>query len=116
MDSKKLEDFIRDFNEFKRQWGDIYRELSQLRRNFDDLRRELGVQEGQLLKDQVERIEESSRKNEQRLSEVLVSVENTRKLVEYGDKSMKEIMKALALIYRNTDELEGGLLDNRETS
>ncbi|MBW7953752.1 hypothetical protein H3C67_03110 [Candidatus Dojkabacteria bacterium] len=111
----KLQQLINDFNNLKRQWDTVFPELRELKRTVEDLKRELGISQGKLLHEQVTDVLNQSVKREELINRILREVEHTKKLVEYNDVNVKEIMKALALIYKNVDEIEDVMVPNRQT-
>lgn len=111
----KLQQLINDFNNLKRQWDTVFPELRELKRTVEDLKRELGISQGKLLHEQVSDVLNQSVKREELINRILREVEHTKKLVEYNDVNVKEIMKALALIYKSVDEIEDVMVPNRQT-
>jgi hypothetical protein len=88
---------------------------SELKSFMDETRRELGIRRGQELAIQIDRLEQHTKTNDDKLNQILRTVEHTMKLVEYNDVNVKEVMKALSYIYRDVDELEETLLPEKKT-
>ncbi len=89
----------------------IESQLGRLEKRMDAVSREVGAQEGRSLYQQINELEKKSIELDNHITQLLRDVQSIRKLVEYGDVRLKEIMKALALIYRNTDDLESNLIE-----
>ncbi|MFQ5493194.1 MAG: hypothetical protein ACE5DX_03485 [Candidatus Dojkabacteria bacterium] len=108
----KIDRLTKEFDEFKREWDRVFKDFRELSRNIEELNRELGVQRGRLMFDQIDRMEQRQEQIELKFNKVLHTVEHTKRLMEFNGVNMKEVMKALSLIYRNTDEIEDDLLDD----
>jgi outer membrane murein-binding lipoprotein Lpp len=105
-------------NEIERTVKDIAATLARLNLKIDTMERELqgiyrevGAGKGRDLETQISGIEAKLAQMDPMLTETARDARAARKLVEYGDVRLKEIMQALSIIYRNTDELEANLLD-----
>ncbi len=75
---------------------------NKLDRIYDEIRK---------ITERMTRIEERFRQMEIKNNEVHYGVDSIRKNVDYFPTYLKEIQKALALIYRNTDELEENVIE-----
>ncbi len=115
MDDKSAE-ILRELSDLKRQFQDVYPAFRDLKPYMDDTRRELGVRNGAQLFTQIDDLMQRFGRLEEKVNQILIDVQNTKKLVEYNDINVKEIMKGLAYIFRNVDELEANLVDNRKTN
>ncbi len=112
---RELEQFLREYKYWKREWDDFYRKYNVTRKELTEMRRELGVREGRILADQMDELEQRGKRDEDQINHIRRDVIAMRKLLEYNEMTMKEVMKALSLIYRNVDELEEGILPNPST-
>jgi hypothetical protein len=113
---EKLAQILRELSDMKRQFQDVYPSFRDLKPYMADTRRELGVKQGEQLSDEVDNMLQRVTRLEVKINEILLDVQNTKKLVEYNDVNVKEIMKGLAYIFRNVDELEANLVENRKTN
>ncbi|MBN1331537.1 hypothetical protein JW978_01465 [Candidatus Dojkabacteria bacterium] len=95
--SSEFSRFINRFEKLERAVGSIFRET--------------GTEEGRSLFQQIDGMERKILEFDKNLAEIQRDVAASRKLLEYGDIRLKEIMQALSLIYRNTDELEESMMD-----
>lgn len=111
----KVEQLIKEFTEFKREWQQLSHEMRKISEEFADLKKEIGTNQGQILAEQVSRIEERIEKKDEVIFEIERNVTSIRKTAEYNESNLKEIMKALSLIYRNVDELEKYMIPEHET-
>ncbi len=100
---------------------EIANDISKLARRMESLEgmvsqisREIGAASGKVLSNQVDNLESSLRDIKSELDQIRVDTNSIRKIQEYGSKDMQEVKKALAAIYRNTDELEGLTLSEDE--
>ena len=109
---RELVQFIRENKSFLREWDSFYREFQTVKRELTEMRREVGVREGRIMADQMDDLEQDNKHNIEQLSHIRRDVTAIRKILGYNEINMKELKKALALIYRNVDELEEGLLPN----
>lgn len=105
-------------NEIERVVKDISATLARINLKIDTLEREMqgiyrevGAGKGRDLETQISGIESKIAQFDPIIMETARDARAARKLVEYGDVRLKEIMQALSIIYRNTDELEANLLD-----
>ena len=91
--------------------------LREMKKEVSEIHREVGTREGYELSRQVDDMYHTLKEQDSKLNIIQRDVTAIRKQIEFGDVDLKEIKKALALIYRNTDELEENLLqeDERET-
>lgn len=85
--------------------------FDRLEETVNRLYRETGTDEGRTLFQQIDEMERKIMEFDKNMAEMQRDVTAARKLLEYGDVRLKEIMRALSLIYKNTDELEGSLID-----
>ncbi len=100
-------------SELDRLSKDFYKLMSRFARvesNVEALHREVGAQEGRSLFQQINELESKFLQFERQMTGMERDLQAIRKLTEYGDTRLQEIMKALSLIYQNTDELEPKLL------
>lgn len=96
--------------------GKLESTLFEMKRIIDEMHREMGTKNGREIYRQVDELYNEAKANEEKLNHVVRDVTAIRKTVEYGDTNIKEIQQALALIYRNTDELEEHMMgDDRQT-
>ncbi len=107
----KVKEIDREIDDLTREFTRFTSRFAALESKVGEIHRELGVREGRDLSTQVNELESKVNTMYERMAEVVHDTKSTRKLVEYGDIRLKEIMQALSLIYRNTDELEGNLLE-----
>ncbi|HEX9804456.1 MAG TPA: hypothetical protein VGA67_02145 [Candidatus Dojkabacteria bacterium] len=84
--------------------------MNEIERKMDDLYRELGTKQGYEMYRQVDEIQQEQKRFIQKINQIERDVTAIRKTTEFGDVDIKEIKQALALIYRNTDELETHLI------
>lgn len=105
-----------DVNEMKRTLADLNRTLQELRRENEELRRELGVKVGQEMFRQIDDMTRLTTEQDKKIDHIVREVQHIRSLADYNDVNVREIMRALSLIYRNVDELEQGLVNERQTS
>ncbi|MEI7578977.1 MAG: hypothetical protein WCJ58_02930 [bacterium] len=111
----ELKTFLRDFQYFHKEWTDFYRNFNEMRRELTELRKEMGVKEGRVMAQQINEMEHKQIHHDEVLGRIERDTVSVRKFLEYNELNVKEIMKALALIYRNVDELEDGLLPEKLT-
>lgn len=95
---------------------ELTRKVERLEKLIDGMYRELGAREGRELSQQVDNIERTVETMKREVDAIKVDTSNIRKVQEYGSKDMNEIKKALAAIYRNTDELERELVPDERTT
>lgn len=82
----------------------------------DMMYQELGIRKGEDLHKQLDELFENRKKNDDKINQIERDVQAIRAFIQYSNDDLKEIKQALALIYRNTDELEPKLLkDDRST-
>lgn len=105
-----IDTLVKEWNDFKRQWDDYVRYVIDLKRELQEMRRELGVGQGRMLADQMDNMEQGMRRNDDLITQISRDSTAIRKEVEFNKNNMAEVMKALALIYRNVDELEEATL------
>lgn len=101
---RQLDDLKSDFSKFVSRF-------ERLEQKIEELHREAGARQGRDLYQQIDNIEKKVDTFAESFAKVERETHAIRKLQEYGDIRLKEIMKALSLIYKNTDELEETLLD-----
>lgn len=89
-----------------------YDELKRLSDKVDKISQELRVNSGGDIGTQVRSIEEKIRGIETKLNELTFKIDLVKRSTDNLEIYSKEIQKALAMIYRNTDELEAGILEN----
>lgn len=110
------ETLIKEWNDFKREWDDFSRYVVDLKREMQELRRELRIGQGRVLSEQIDNIEQGMRRNDDLITQISRDSTSIRKEVEFNKNNMSEVMKALALIYRNVDELEEATLGEEATT
>jgi len=108
----KLDELKNDFYNFQREWKLFQNEFKNIKSELVEMRREMGVREGKILSDQMDNIEKRIERNDDLLTKVSRDTTSVRKLTEYNELNVKEIMKALSLIYRNVDELEQEVMND----
>jgi predicted nucleic acid-binding Zn-ribbon protein len=90
--------------------------IERLERLIDGMYREVGAREGRQLSTQVSNIEKKTDEMRSEINKLRVDTSHIRKTQEFGSKDIDDIKKALAAIYRNTDELEKFLVpEERQT-
>jgi hypothetical protein len=115
MSDVKITKIQSDLNIVLRNIDGLVNEIKTIRSEIQDLKRELGVREGKYLAAQIDNIEIMSQRKEALVNQIARDSTATRKLVEYNENHIKEIMRALALIYRSVDELEAEIVPNNKT-
>lgn len=115
---QKVNEIDSEVDNLTREFSRFISRFERLEQSINEIYRETGTREGRTLFEQIDDMQNRIMQLDQKLTEVQRDAIAARKLMEYGDVRLKEIMKALAIIYRNTDELEGNLLDaeNIQTS
>lgn len=115
---QKVNEIDREVDDLTREFGRFLSKFDRLEKVIDELYREVGAKQGQEMSHQVDEIQQRLLILEDKINHIQRDAIATRKMTEYGDVRLKEIMKALSIIYRNTDELEGNLLEaeNIQTS
>jgi len=111
----KIDDIQRDIDEIKSQLREVMPQLRDLKAFIVDMKRELGVRRGEEMYQQMDKLIQREDQREDKINQILRDTEHTKKLVEYNEVNVKEIMKALAYIYRNVDELESNLVPDKKT-
>ena len=101
---RDIENLTTEFNRFLSRFD-------RLEEAVNKLYRETGTDEGRTLFQQIDEMERKIMEFDKNIAGVQREVTAARKLLEYGDVRLKEIMRALSLIYKNTDELEESLID-----
>ncbi len=97
--------------ELKKDFDRFTSDFKQLESKVDEIYREIGAKEGLNLSRQIDELYQKFERLSELVTDIARDVKSTRKLTEYGDSRLKEIMQALSLIYRNTDDLEENLID-----
>jgi hypothetical protein len=69
------------------------------------------LEEVRRISERVTKIEDRMRQLELKYNETQYDVNSVRKNVDYFPTYLKEIQKALAIIYKNTDELEENVIE-----
>jgi len=93
----------------------LERTVDEIKKTMDEVKREVGSREGRILSDQINEIERQSKIKDEDQAKILRETIAIKRLVEFNDINVGEIMKALSLIYRSVDELEEGVLPERQT-
>ncbi len=106
-----IKDIERKVDSLKKELYELSSKFDQIVNRIDEIYREIGTRTGGELHRQVTNIEQRLDGFDQLITDIARDARATRKLSEYGDSKLKEIMKALSLIYRNTDELEENLIE-----
>ncbi|MBD3280300.1 hypothetical protein GF389_02120 [Candidatus Dojkabacteria bacterium] len=101
---KDIERLTSEFNRFLSRF-------ERLEGAIKSMYRETGTDEGRSLFQQIDEMERKIMEYDKNIAEMQRDIKASRKLLEYGDVRLKEIMQALSLIYKNTDELEETLID-----
>jgi len=107
----KVNEIDREVDALSKEFGRFISRFDRLEKRIDEMHREIGTREGRDMFQQIDAIEERVEELDRHVTEIMRDSQSTRKLLEYGDVRLKEIMKALAIIYRNTDDLEENLLE-----
>ncbi|HEC65682.1 MAG TPA: hypothetical protein ENI23_10320 [bacterium] len=89
----------------------ILSELAKLTQKVDRISQDLRVSDSGDLGTQIREINTKVRNMEMKLTSVGYAADSIRKSTATLDAQINEIRKALALIYKNTDELEDNLLE-----
>ena len=90
--------------------------IRNIERKSENIFRELGTREGIEMHRQVDEIYENDKERRRKINEIERAVIALQKLLERNAEDIKEIKQALALIYRNTDELEDHFMgEDRQT-
>jgi chromosome segregation ATPase len=113
---EKVNKILNEVNKISERQTKFETEINNLERKLDEIYRELGTKEGREMYRQMDEIHAHIDNFEQVLNEISRTTVAVRKLIEYGDSDIKEIKQALALIYRNTDELEDHFLGEDRTT
>ncbi len=92
----------------------LARRLESLEGMMAQISREVGASSGKVLSTQIDNLESGIRELKSEVDHIHLDTNNIRKVQEYGSNDMQEVKKALAAIYRNTDELEGLTLSEDE--
>ncbi len=102
-----------DYRELRSEVKSLAGKVDKLQENTQLIARELGVREGRTLDETILRMEKLQAEIKMLVTEVKLDSANIRSNQEYGSNDIKEIKKALAAIYRNTLDLENGLLPRK---
>lgn len=111
MADSQIREIDRDLDSLTSEFRRFVSNFDRLGQKVDEMHREIGTREGKDMHKQVDEFEQKIDKLEDKITEIQRETHATRKLVEYGDVKLKEIMRALSLIYQNTDELESNLIE-----
>jgi len=103
---EKIDEVVNNVKALGDKVSKLENELQQILDKIELLVREIGARQGQDLYRQIDELQHSGVENSKRILNIERDVKAVRSLVEFGDNNIKEIKQALALIYRNTDELE----------
>jgi len=101
----------KDIERLSTEFSRFMSRFERLEQSLNQMYRETGTNEGRTLFQQIDEMERKVMEFDQNIAGVQRDVTAIRKLQEYGDIRLKEIMQALSLIYKNTDELEETLMD-----
>lgn len=107
----KVNEIDREVGALSKEFARFISSFDRLEQKLDEIHRESGASQGRVMSQQIDDLEQKINKMDEHMTQTTRDTHATRKLVEYGDTRLKEIMRALTLIYRNTDELEGNLID-----
>lgn len=107
---------LKEIRELKRDVNDLTRKIERLESLIDSIYRELGAREGAQLADQVNHIERNLEALKPEIDRIKVDTTQIKRVQEFGSRDMDDIKKALAAIYRNTDELEKTMLAEDRTT
>lgn len=111
-----LTKLAQDFSYFKKEWDQTKRDIEEMKKTLADVATEVGVKQGYQLFEQMNDLVDKLQYKLETLDHTARDTIASRKLLEYNESNVKEIMRALSLIYRSVDELETKLLNIRETS
>lgn len=111
-----LTKLAQDFSYFKKEWDQTKRDIEEMKKTLTDVAAEVGVKQGYQLFEQVNELMDKLKYKLEVLDTTSRDTTASRKLLEYNETNVKEIMRALSLIYRSVDELEKKLLNEQETS
>lgn len=107
---------LKEIRALKQDVSDLNRKLERIESLIDSIYRELGTREGGELGDQVSRIDRDVQAMKPEVDRIKIDTTQIRRNQEFGSRDMNDIKKALAAIYRNTDELERTMLaEDRNT-
>ena len=103
-----MEDKVsKTYDEIKR----LTEKVESMERKIDTIVQELRVSESGDLGTQVRNVEAKVKGMETKLNEVSFKIDLLKKTCETLDVYTREIQKAIAMIYRNTDELEQNIVE-----
>lgn len=106
-----------DIKKVREDISNLSSRLGKIEATLELFGRELGVREGKLLDHRLGEILQSIDAVKRELNEVKIDTTQIRRTQEFGSRDNTEIKRALAAIYRNTDELEKNLInEDPETS
>lgn len=108
----KIYDIDRNVERMGKDISRLVSDFERMEKRFDDIYRETGASQGRSLYQQIDEMEEKNKELDRKLTEIERDVQSIRKMTEYGDTRLKEIMKGLSLIYRATDDLESNLVED----
>jgi uncharacterized protein YoxC len=111
-----LTKLAQDFSYFKKEWDQTKRDIEEMKKTLIDIATEVGVKQGYQLSEQMNDLADKLQYKLETLDHTARDTTASRKLLEYNETNVKEIMRALSLIYRSVDELEKKLLNEQETS
>lgn len=107
---------LKEIRALKQDVSVLSRKLERVESLIDSIYRELGTREGSELGDQVNRIDRDVQAMKSEVDRIKIDTTQIRRNQEFGSRDMEDIKKALAAIYRNTDELERTMLaEDRNT-
>jgi chromosome segregation ATPase len=116
MEERTIQEIKGDVDRLTQKFATFESEMREMSRKIEELHREMGTRQGQDMFRQIDELHNAFRENQRNLNQIERDVAAIRSLVEYGDSNLKEIKQAIALIYRNTDELEEKLFpEDRDT-
>ena len=110
-----IEHIKKELDDLKREWDEFFRSYKVMEREFTELKRELGVSKGREMGEQIDNIENKLDQKADNIIEMMRDMDEFRRLLENNDRNVQEIMKALSVIYKHVDELEGELIEDNET-
>jgi predicted nucleic acid-binding Zn-ribbon protein len=105
-----------DIDDVKKSVSELSRKIDRLEKMIEGMYREVGAREGRDLSQQIDVIERRSEEMKSEVDRIKIDTTQIRRIQEFGSKDMDEIKKALAAIYRNTDELERTLIPDERAS
>lgn len=106
-----IDEVKRDVERLSDEVRKLSASIDQLSAKVDHIFKEVGTREGRMLYQQMDDFERKIAEFDRNITQTMRDSRATRKLTEFGDIRLKEIMRALSYIYRNTDELESNLIE-----